>query len=142
MNSLLPNKKLTPFELSIVPEAFTQLLIQRIKVSFLPSRKYMPASVGNISSSATNEKIASAKIIAGVINGLSIRTPFTATCLVKVLATHKMLSKRNIAHAIHCGVHINPIKKLSAHAWLSVAGKILIGGGQLGQYKEISRVDL
>lgn len=141
MNAFLPNRKLTAFERSIIPEAFTQLLLQRIKVTLLPSRKYMPVSKRKTGSDAAPEKIESAKIIAATINGLAIRTPFKSTCLVKVLAAHKMFAKRNIPHAIHCGVHVNLQKKISAHAWLSVAGKILIGGGE-NKYKEISRVEL
>jgi hypothetical protein len=142
MSNFFPKRVLTASELSIAFEAFFQLLLQRIKVSFLPSRKYLPSISKNSAIFLSLEKTEIAKKVAIVINGLSIRTPWSSTCLVKVLAAHKMLNKRRIPHALHFGVNINLSKGFNAHAWLSVADEVIIGGENLNSFKEISRITI
>lgn len=180
MSNFLPRRKLSAEELSIIPEALFQLLTERIKVSFVPARKWMPKMVPgshthlsysegfgfrtqtySIStmhdknetkydkletsndtldpeSSTMNSLIESSIKISGVINGLSTRTPWRSTCLVKALAAHKLLEKRGISSKVHFGVKKDLKKGFEAHAWLSVAGKALIGGENLTDYNETS----
>jgi len=141
MNNFFPGRILTANERSIVPEAFFQLFLERIKVSFFPSRKYLPASRTDKTIFLAPEKIESVKTVASVINGLSTRTPWSSTCLVKVLAAHKMLARRRIPHILHFGIQINQSKEINAHAWLSVANDAIVGGDSLHLYKEISRIN-
>lgn len=141
MKNFFPVRILTTNERSIVPEAFFQLFLERIKVSFFPSRKYLPASRTDKNIFPSPEKIASVKTVASVINGLSTRTPWSSTCLIKVLAAHKMLARRRIPHILHFGVHISQSKEINAHSWLSVANEVVIGGDNLHFYKEISRIN-
>jgi hypothetical protein len=141
MSNFFPGRILTTGERLIIPEAFFQLFLERIKVSFFPSRKYLPTSEIDKNIFPSSEKIDSVKIVASVINGLSTRTPWSSTCLIKVLAAHKMLARRRIPHVLHFGVHINQSKEIKAHAWLSVASEAIIGGDNLHFYKEISRIN-
>ena len=140
MKNFFPRRILTANERSIVPEAFFQLFLERLKVSFFPSRKYLPAARMDKNISPAPGKIESVKTVASVINGLSPRTPWSSTCLVKVLAAHKMLARRRIPHILHFGVQINQSKEIKAHAWLSVADETIIGAENLHLYKEISRI--
>ena len=142
MKFFFPRRKLSAKELLLVPEAFWEILIARIKVSYLPSSKYLHLNCGTKTISPTRKKLESVKLIASTINGLSSRTPFPSTCLVKVLAAHKLLEKRNISHTVHFGVKKDSSKVLNAHAWLSVANEIIIGGGDLDDFNEISRFSL
>jgi ubiquitin C-terminal hydrolase len=134
-------RTLTSYEKSIIPEAFFQLSIARIRVSLFPSHKYLPKS-SQLTSPVfiSNEKINKIRTIANVVNGLSTRTPWLSTCLVKVIALHKMLSKRGIQHTIHIGIKKNMSKELNAHAWLSVSSEIVTGGENLDNFKEIMRI--
>ncbi len=141
MHHFFPVRTVTFQEFTLVPEAFLQLLLARIKVSFFHSRKYLPANPNNTSITPTEGKIKNSKLIANTINGLSTRTPFSSTCLVKVLAAHSMLSKRSIPHCLHFGINKKSSKGvgLNAHAWLSVSSEIIIGGSSCDNFKEISR---
>ena len=125
--------------MSLIPEAFYQLLIARIKVSALKSEKYLPSARDNKNtpSLVKNEK---AQTIATVINGLSVRTPWPSTCLVKVIAAHKMLSRRSLPHVLHFGVQKNSSTEIKAHAWLSVGSKIIVGGENAEAFTEISQI--
>lgn len=139
-NRFLPNHPLSANELLIIPEAFYELLIARLKVSILKSEQYLPSQKSKKearSSPVTFEKI---DAISTVINGLSIRTPWRSTCLVKVMATHKMLLKRHVQHILHFGVQKNSSIEIKAHAWLSVGSKIIVGGENSEGFTEISQI--
>jgi hypothetical protein len=129
-------------ELRLVPAAFLQLVIARLKVSFLPAGKYLPVTDNNPPSAISVQQFKSVKNIATVVNGLAARTPWPSTCLVKVVAGHKMLSKKNIPHTLHLGVKKTPAGEMKAHAWLSVANKIIIGGASAGEFREISQINI
>ena len=140
MKYFFPKRKLTTNELSLIPEAFWKLFMARLKVSFFRSAKYLPSNSLNPRIFPNKEKAESAKIIALVINGLSARTPWASTCLVKMLAAHNMLKKRKRPHTLHFGVKKNMFDQLDAHSWLSVDKKIIIGDDNLDYYKEISQI--
>lgn len=140
MNNLFfSNHQLTAKELLLIPEAFYQLVMARIKVSVLRSQQYLPQVQNKKASAAYIENFEKLQTIATVINGLSIRTPWPSTCLVKVIAAHKMLCKRDIPHVLHFGVQINSSKEIKAHAWLSAGSKILVGGENAAGFKELSK---
>lgn len=139
MRPFFPGRKLTVNELLLIPETLFNLAIARLKVSIFPSAKYLPPVPKSAKHLPPKEKVETSKIIASVISGLSSRTPFASTCLVKVLAMHKMLERRKIPHTVHFGITKNQSRELNAHAWLSVAGEVLIGGENLQDFQEISR---
>lgn len=80
-------------------------------------------------------------LITNIINGLSTRTPWKSTCLVKALAASKMLSKRHIPHSIHFGMKKNDSGNYEAHAWVSASGRVLIGGENVEEFKEVGRFE-
>ena len=138
MSLLFPKRKLSFSEISLIPETCFYLFIFRLKVSFQPSVKWMPKATTEISENTDPEKMESAQLITGIIDGLENRTPWKNTCLVKALTAHRMLKKRDIHYKIHIGVAPSPNNQLKAHAWLSVGNNIILGGGNLSGYFEIS----
>ena len=124
----------------LIPEAFYQLLMARIKVSVLKSHQYLPQVQNKKATVVSIENFEKVQTITTVINGLSLRTPWSSTCLVKVIAAHKMLCKRKIPHVLHFGVQMNSSKKIKAHAWLSTGNKILVGGENAAGFKELSTI--
>ena len=140
MKYFFPKRKLTQEEFLLVPEAVCKLFIARVKVSFFRSAKYLPLTSRESRILLSQEKLCKGKTIALVINGLSTRTPWPSTCLVQVLAAHKMLKKRKIPHTLHFGVKKNSSHKFEAHSWLSVGMEVILGDGNLSSYKEISKI--
>jgi len=140
ISRFLPKRKLTFYEVELIPEALFQLFVARLKVSFLSSVKYLKPGDSAAFSAPDVDKMDKARIIAGIIEGLSHRTPWKSTCLVKALAARWMLQKRGIGHVLHFGVAQKPDKTFEAHAWLSVNGEVILGGGNLEKFKEIKRL--
>ena len=139
-NTFFSNHQLTADELLLIPEAFYQLVMARIKVSVLKSQQYLPKVKNKKAPAASIKNFEMLQTIATVINGLSFRTPWPSTCLVRVIAAHKMLCKREIPHVLHFGVQINSNKEIKAHAWLSAGSKILVGGENAAGFKELSTI--
>lgn len=80
--------------------------------------------------------------LAAVINGLASRTPWKSTCLVKALAISKMFSKRHIPHSIHFGMKKDDSGKFEAHAWVTVGGRVVVGGENAGEYRKVGRFEV
>ena len=140
MKYFFPKRKLTQKEFLLVPEVFWKLFLARLKVSFFPSVRYLPLNSRESTILLSHEKFCKAKTIATVINGLSTRTPWPSTCLVQILAAHKILEKRKIPHTLHFGVKKNTSLQFDAHSWLSVGMEVILGGGNLLYYKEIFQI--
>ncbi len=140
MSRFLPHRKVSFSEIVLIPEAFLYLFVFRLKVSYQPSRKWMPKETSENLEKIGAEKMGIALLIAKVINGLTTRTPWESTCLVKSLATNRMLQQRQINHKIHIGVARSLKNHLEAHAWLSVEDEVIVGGGNLENFQEIARL--
>lgn len=54
--------------------------------------------------------------------------PWRTVCFQKGLALHLMLRRRGIQSLLHYGVAQRKELGLSAHVWVSVGGRVLIGG--------------
>ena len=137
MPRFLPYRKLSFLEIKLLPEVFFFLLIFRIKVSYQPSKKWMPSITFKSLKTIDTVSMEKAVFVAKVINGLATRTPWKSTCLVKALAANKMLQQRKINHKLHFGVARSLDTKFEAHAWVTVKGEVLIGGGNLEEFNEI-----
>jgi hypothetical protein len=96
----------------------------------------------NLEHGTSNSFFETSKLIASIVNGLALRTPWKSTCLVKALAASKMFQKRNLPHSIHFGMKKNDSGKYEAHAWVAVGDRIVIGGDAVGEYKEVGRFEV
>ena len=72
-----------------------------------------------------------------VTEAVAFRMPFRAKCLEQALALRSMLRRRGIASVLHYGIR-NDGSGLSAHAWLTIGGKIVIGGSSAAQFAEVA----
>ena len=138
MNNFIPKRKLSFSEIMLIPEALLVLFIFRLKVSYQPSRKWMPKATTEVSENIEAENMEKALLVAKVLDGLENRTPWKNTCLVKALAARHMLKQRLINHKIHIGVAAKLNNQFGAHAWLSVGNKNILGGENLEGFHEIS----
>jgi hypothetical protein len=53
-----------------------------------------------------------------------------ATCLTQAIALQEMLGRRGIASVVRLGVREEQPDVLAAHAWLTVDGRIVLGGSE------------
>ncbi len=68
------------------------------------------------------------------INALADRVPWKAVCFQRGLALHWMLRRRGIESTLHYGVSPRSESGLTAHVWLSLHGKIILGGDVAQDY--------
>jgi hypothetical protein len=139
--NFFPARRITPAELKLIPTALWQLLIARLKVSLLPSKTWMNSLNRQSSQPSVNDHKnpdhAFMLTLPKAINGLSRRTPWQSTCLVKALAANRILAKRGIKSHLHLGVKRSKTQGIEAHAWLTVGSKVILGGENLDNYMEI-----
>lgn len=142
MSRFFPVRSLSAAELRLIPAALYHLLWAKYVVACLSAKKYLPAQPASSSQDDINTAdLQRAEAICGVVEGLSRRLPWRATCLMKVLAANRMLAGENIAAVIHLGISLLPEKGvLGAHAWLSVGSRTLLGGYKLDRYREVARL--
>ena len=137
MKPFFPRRRLHASEFLLIPEAFFNLTVSWINVNFRPSKSYLLPPDSSAFRPVSKEKKEKSFEIAAVVNGLSTRTVWRSTCLIKALATHKMLQKRDIEHKLHFGVTQSAENKLEAHAWLSVENEVIVGGENHEAFEEI-----
>lgn len=65
--------------------------------------------------------------------GWSRRVPWRVVCFQQGLALHWMARRRGIASVLHYGVAHDPAG-LAAHVWVSVDGRIVIGGEEAPRF--------
>jgi len=132
-----PHRKLTGYELTLIPESLFRLVAEKLKVTLLPAKRYLRKDfyVQDVADDEHNDN--RSIIIAGVINGMVARLPWESSCLVKAMAAHRMLKRRHIAHKVHIGVGNNSGDSISAHAWLSSGDRIIIGDKNLDRFHEV-----
>ncbi|MBX2926507.1 MAG: lasso peptide biosynthesis B2 protein [Saprospiraceae bacterium] len=135
-------RSLSAAEIRLIPAALYHLVWAKYVVACLPAKKYLPVQPASPSQDdISTAGLQRAETICGVVEGLSRRLPWRATCLMKVLAADRLLAGENIAAVIHLGISHPPENDaLGAHAWLSVGNKTLLGGYKLDRYREVARL--
>lgn len=66
--------------------------------------------------------------IAFIVPRLAQRLPWRADCLVQAIAGQVMLSRRRVTSEIVVGTAKHPDGTFEAHAWLTCAGRVILGG--------------
>jgi hypothetical protein len=69
------------------------------------------------------------------------RSWLRAKCIESALALSAMLRRRHIASTLHYGVRNAPGQDLQAHVWLSVEGRIVLGGETAALFTEVATFD-
>ncbi|HEY0414262.1 MAG TPA: lasso peptide biosynthesis B2 protein [Allosphingosinicella sp.] len=62
------------------------------------------------------------------------RVPWRAVCFQRGLALHRMLRRRGIASMLHYGVRQAEEEGVSAHVWVTVDGRPVIGGEEASRF--------
>jgi transglutaminase superfamily protein len=76
--------------------------------------------------------------IVPAIQAVAARVPWRSDCLVQALAAQRWLRRRGVNSSMRLGVR-QPNGRFDAHAWLTVGGKVVIGG-DVDDYSELPMV--
>ena len=68
------------------------------------------------------------------------RSWLRAVCIESALALRAMLRRRGVASTLHYGIRKEG-EGLQAHVWLSLGGRIVIGGETIEQFTEVATFD-
>lgn len=78
--------------------------------------------------------------IARIVDALADRIPFRAVCLQRGIALQWMLRRRGVDAVLHYGIELpGDETELSAHVWVSVDEKVVIGAPQHQRCTEVAR---
>ena len=122
---LLPRKR-------IAVEACMELAMVWFVVRLMPYQTWSGYlnNASFVSGPLDEAAIEEARAVAQCVNAISGRLGESVTCLMKVVATRRMLCRRRIGHTINIGVnHAAPVASAPclAHAWLDAGGFTMVG---------------
>jgi hypothetical protein len=120
-------------------EAIAMLALARLLVLAFPFYHIAKRLVANASCEPVEAELSRATTVARMVRTASAAMPFRAMCLEQAVATAAMLRRRHIRATIHLGTARNPQgAEFEAHAWLSVAGEVMVGG-PIDRYTELTQ---
>ena len=113
----------------LLHQAMSLLIAWKIRIVFLPMRKYVKlfgekgkeATVDDVSNSEVINKFALAILRADSV------LPWESNCLTEDIATKRLLERYNIKSTLFLGVAKDEHQKLIAHAWLKWGQRIISG---------------
>jgi hypothetical protein len=109
-------------------EALAELVRASLAVALLPFRRVAAAAS---KAPPRTKRAAEADLprrIRWAVDAWGRRVPWRAVCFQRGLAAHRMLRRRGYRSILHYGVAQQAQKGLSAHVWVSLDGKPVIGG--------------
>jgi hypothetical protein len=77
-----------------------------------------------------------AEACAWSVRAVAARAPFRAKCLQQAVALQRMLRRRGLPGRLHYGIANAPL--LEAHAWVTLDGRMLIGGEEARRFQEVA----
>ena len=127
-------------------EAAVLLGLARLLVKHVPMR-YWRAWLTTADTPLATPRHALARTIARTVRSVARRWPLNAVCLPQAMAGQWMLRRRGVASRLWFGVRkaVNGgaanADELEYHAWLTVDGKCVLGGGEIETYAVLPPFD-
>ena len=110
------------------------VVLVRIALWTLPSRVVLRLVAGVVSRAHRAEEITPAvRRVGRSVRTVSRRVP-QATCLTQALAAQVLLAASGYSSTLQIGVALDQRRRLVAHAWVEVCGRVLVGGRGVGAY--------
>lgn len=111
-------------------EAAAALTTSSVAVRVLTTAR-ITRLLGGVADAAPPEidhaRVEEAKRVGRVVRRVAGLLPWHPVCLPQALAARAMLRRRGIRPELHLG--IAGVSPLAAHAWVSVDGAVVLGGG-------------
>lgn len=111
-------------------EAAAALCAASLAVKLLPSartRRLLGVATSAVPAGVNRARVEEAKRVGRAVRRVADVLPWHPVCLPQALAARAMLRRRGIRPEVHLGVA--GVSPLEAHAWVSVDGAVVLGGG-------------
>jgi hypothetical protein len=117
-------------------EAAAQLTRASVELRLMPSSRTVrllgPLHGGGPEVPVAVDRGREAARVGRAVAAAAARLPWLPTCLPQALAAQRMLRRRDIPAQLHLGV--TSVADPSAHAWVTVDGKPVVGGRGVERY--------
>jgi hypothetical protein len=118
----------------ILAEAVGALAVAALAIRLF-SFKTLAAAAGSVGQGRESEAQSSTiERVRWAIKATAPYLPWKTLCFQEGLALHSMLRRRGVASFLHYGVGQSVKRGLSAHVWVSIGGRILIGEEGAGDH--------
>jgi hypothetical protein len=124
-----------------VLEAAAALARASLELRLAPSRK---GRLGSLRNASADERVGAEQLREAARVGRTVaraadRLPWHPTCLRQALAVQRMLRRRSIPSRLHLGV--TNATAGEAHAWVTVAGRPVVGQSGLERFVPLAAFD-
>src|SRR6476661_3546051 len=126
--------RLTRQDWLLAGEALASLAWASVAIAFLPFRKVADMASGAPARPDESLDAGLPKRIRWAVDAWGRRVPWRAVCFQRGLAAHRMLRRRGYDSILHYGVAQREEKGLSAHVWVSLDGRAVIGGEEAPEF--------
>jgi hypothetical protein len=139
---LLSYRSLPPAYRLLLLEAFCYLLYARL-LMLVPFRLVAPR-LGKAWQETSKEPSPHsqpegiAREISSAIHLMSRYTPWASKCMVRAMASLKMLDRRGIESTLYLGTARGRQGELEAHAWLRCGAYVVTGAEEMGRFTVVS----
>lgn len=111
------------------------LIYFKLRLRFIPFKKIVAKLHTETDDFVlTEERTQYIHRISITLHKISNILPWRCTCLEKALAGKYLLAENNIPSTLYLGATIGHASKFAAHAWLTCADIVLIGGKEKDRY--------
>jgi hypothetical protein len=117
----------------LLAEGLAALAAASAAIRLFPFRKVAKAASRNGGAAVPDD--ARLSKLRWAVTAWSKRVPWRAVCFQRGLAFHWMLQRRGIKSRLHYGVSPTGEAGLSAHVWISVGGRLWMGGEEAPRFE-------
>ena len=128
-------------ERQMLLKAFIHLIFVRLGLWVLPFRTLQQILKRLFQHPVTSDiRAPSPEKVSWAVSAVSQYVP-AATCLAQALTLQILLAREGIHSDLALGVARDSTTGITAHAWLEINGKVIIGGQERDRYTQLMRQD-
>jgi hypothetical protein len=90
-------------------------------------------------SAAEAQMVETALRVRWAVEAVARHSPIAFVCFPQTLAGYTMLRRRGVSSTMVYGVARSPVNKLTAHTWLMVGDRVVLGGEGSAQFIPVER---
>ena len=124
-------------EVAAFAEAWLSLSAAAVVLKTMPFERVMRATAPHSPRHLADSEV---DRLVWAVSAARRRSWLRAVCIESALALRSMLGRRGVASTLHYGVRKEG-EGLQAHVWLSLGGRIVIGGETAEQFTEVATFD-